>query len=160
MKAITLWQPWASLLACGAKLYETRSWATHYRGRIAIHAAKHVPKGLLPWPPDFDDACCAALGHNKWMNALPFGMVIATAELVACHPIVCCEGRCVSEVLPGWLETRDGIYEPTEQEKRFGDWMPGRYAWEFANMKRLPEPIPAKGHQRIWNWDGGVYNRI
>lgn len=40
MKAITLWQPWASLLACGAKGYETRSWATSYRGQIAIHAAK------------------------------------------------------------------------------------------------------------------------
>ncbi len=40
MKAITIWQPWASLLACGAKQYETRSWATSYRGPIAIHAAK------------------------------------------------------------------------------------------------------------------------
>ncbi|MFV0399180.1 MAG: ASCH domain-containing protein [Oscillospiraceae bacterium] len=39
MKAITIWQPWASLLACGAKKYETRSWVTSYRGPIAIHAA-------------------------------------------------------------------------------------------------------------------------
>ena len=43
MKAITLWQPWASLIACGAKKYETRSWATRYRGPIAIHAAKKYP---------------------------------------------------------------------------------------------------------------------
>ena len=40
MKAITIWQPWASLLACGGKRFETRSWATSYRGPIAIHAAK------------------------------------------------------------------------------------------------------------------------
>lgn len=40
MKAITIWQPWASLLAHGMKQYETRSWATKYRGPIAIHAAK------------------------------------------------------------------------------------------------------------------------
>lgn len=39
MKALTIWQPWASLLACGAKKYETRSWATKYKGQIAIHAA-------------------------------------------------------------------------------------------------------------------------
>lgn len=43
MKAITLWQPWASLIAIGAKKYETRSWKTNYRGPIAIHAAKKDP---------------------------------------------------------------------------------------------------------------------
>ena len=40
MKAITIWQPWASLLVSGRKRYETRSWATSYRGPIAIHAAR------------------------------------------------------------------------------------------------------------------------
>ena len=39
MKALTIWQPWASLLVSGQKKYETRSWATDYRGPIAIHAA-------------------------------------------------------------------------------------------------------------------------
>lgn len=33
MKAISLWQPWASLMAVGAKRYETRSWGTLYRAR-------------------------------------------------------------------------------------------------------------------------------
>ncbi len=47
MKAITIWQPWASLIACGAKKYETRSWATNYRGPIAIHAARLNPIKLL-----------------------------------------------------------------------------------------------------------------
>ena len=40
MKAITIRQPWASLLVSGKKLYETRGWATSYTGPIAIHAAK------------------------------------------------------------------------------------------------------------------------
>ena len=46
MKAITIWQPWASLIACGAKKYETRSWPTKYRGPIAIHAAAKDPRTL------------------------------------------------------------------------------------------------------------------
>lgn len=48
MKAISLWQPWASLIACGAKIYETRDWAPprNLIGQpIAIHAAKKVDKG-------------------------------------------------------------------------------------------------------------------
>lgn len=39
VKTLTLLQPWASLVACGAKKIETRSWATKYRGPLAIHAA-------------------------------------------------------------------------------------------------------------------------
>ena len=40
IKALTLWQPWASLIAWGEKQYETRSWSTEYRGLLAIHASK------------------------------------------------------------------------------------------------------------------------
>lgn len=43
MKAISLWQPYASLIALGAKTIETRSWAPpaqYLETRIAIHAAK------------------------------------------------------------------------------------------------------------------------
>ena len=40
MKALTIRQPYASLIATGAKTIETRSWSTQYRGPIAIHAGK------------------------------------------------------------------------------------------------------------------------
>jgi len=44
MKAISLWQPWATLISIGAKRIETRSWETLYRGSIVIHAAKRWSK--------------------------------------------------------------------------------------------------------------------
>lgn len=47
MKAITVWQPWATLLATGQKHNETRSWKTSYRGEILIHAAKTDHSGIL-----------------------------------------------------------------------------------------------------------------
>ena len=40
MKGMTLWQPWATRVAIGAIRHETGSWSTHYRGPLAIHAAK------------------------------------------------------------------------------------------------------------------------
>jgi len=42
IKALTLIQPWASLVRDKIKLIETRSWATHYIGFIAIHAGNKV----------------------------------------------------------------------------------------------------------------------
>ncbi len=82
MKAITLWQPWASLLACGAKIYETRSWATNYRGPIAIHAAaKHPYHCIGGMIGEATDAMVNVLSPIA-LNALPLGCIIATAELV------------------------------------------------------------------------------
>ena len=53
MKAISLWQPWASLCVLpgpngrAVKTIETRSWPTKYRGPLAVHAAKREPDQAL-----------------------------------------------------------------------------------------------------------------
>ena len=38
MKALTIKEPWASLIVQGFKKYEFRSWKTNYRGKLLIHA--------------------------------------------------------------------------------------------------------------------------
>jgi len=40
MKALTISQPFASLIASGEKWIENRRWETKYRGPLAIHAGK------------------------------------------------------------------------------------------------------------------------
>src|SRR6267154_1758716 len=47
MKALTLWQPWASMIAFGEKRIETRCWSTKHRGLLAIHAAAKLPPNWL-----------------------------------------------------------------------------------------------------------------
>ena len=161
MKAITLWQPWASLLACGAKQYETRSWATNYRGPIAIHAA--ITRKYY-CTAGYQDIMIEAAHDKRWQEYLmqcadteeheiPFGAVIATAELVECHRIqkdpkthrFCGYGN-------DGRVTKLPIFLP-KNEYLFGDWTPGRFAWEFANMKILVRPVPAKGKQGLWEWE-------
>lgn len=156
MKAITLWQPWASLLACGAKKFETRSWATNYRGPIALHAAQK------PFNTDiyldrelhiFAEALC--LPDIYSFESLPYGCVIATAEMVECWKITdrghTLGSQHAARIEGGKYGGKTNIVEG--KEILFGDWTPGRYAWEFKNMMLLPKPIPAKGKQGLWNWD-------
>ena len=38
--ALSIKQPWAALLAHGVKSVEVRTWPTHRRGRVLIHASK------------------------------------------------------------------------------------------------------------------------
>ncbi len=153
MKAITIWQPWASLLVCGAKQYETRSWATTYRGPIAIHAAKKDVFDALATIP-----VPVALEMKKLIGAewkdLPTGAVIATANLIGCHEIDRIREMCCAPQETGCWDCNHpwNWIDATEQELMFGDWRPGRYAWELANVKQI-DPIPVMGHQGLWNWE-------
>lgn len=141
MKAITIHQPWASLIAIGAKRFETRGWKTNYRGPIAIHAGKKKLPHLIHW----NRSILKALGeYGLDLYELPTGCVVAIANLTDCL-------QSVDTWTDGYeLEGRRLIYSP---EYEFGDFTPGRYAWELTDVKMLPEPIPAKGQQGLWNWD-------
>jgi len=159
MKAITLWQPWASLLACGAKELETRPWNTNYRGKIAIHAAAKSPN--LDTLMEFSKVLRIIGRVNEHLGCypgeLPRGAVIATAELIGSHEISYdkVSGRlaitCIDEQLQDYQDYDIKIF-PSYDELLLGDWSPGRYAWEFANMTMLPEPISVKGKQGLWTW--------
>src|SRR5262249_62191033 len=85
MRALTLYQPWASLVVLGEKKIETRSWSTRHVGPLAIHAS-------ATWPPGFHDICDSpafrkALEHLGLLaSRLPLGAVLGTADLIACLP--------------------------------------------------------------------------
>ncbi len=40
------------------------------------------------------------------------------------------------------------------KERAFGDWSPGRFGWILRNPVLFDKPIPAKGAQGFWNWEG------
>lgn len=142
MKALTLTQPWATLLAIGAKRIETRSWSTAYRGPLAIHAAKGFPRDAQNYV--LIEPFRSALKPIVSSKQLPVGMVIATCELVDILPT---EARgCLSGVFEDYPEF------DTEQERAFGDYSPNRFGWVFENVRAFDIPIPAKGALSLWDW--------
>lgn len=150
MKALTLTQPWATLVAIGAKRIETRSWPTNFRGQLAIHAAKGFPgsaKDLctsrvfcraLGWPEAPNPLTQEWLDDNaRRMRALPLGSVVATATMA----------RCVeTELIRGYVQPF------TDQEEAFGNYDPGRFGFLLENVIQLAAPIPAKGALGLWEW--------
>lgn len=133
MKCLTLWQPWATLVAISAKRIETRSWSTNYRGPLAIHAAKSKDGHLNARRNPFLYAL--TIGGYSEFEDLPFGMVLAVVDLV--------------DVLPA-TDVRNVI---SRHELAFGDFSDGRYAWLLDSPRRLPGPRPARGKQGLWTWD-------
>ena len=146
MKTISLWQPWASAIALGAKRIETRSWSTSYRGPLAIHAAKRCIKEEL-----IHLSCLhnwhGSLYFNQNFLALPFGAVIAICELVDCRPT---ESFTNGELDAVRFPPHLSVYGWTERS--MGDFGLGRFGWVLANIKALDDPIPLKGMQGLFEW--------
>lgn len=148
MKALSLTQPWATLVANGSKRIETRSWSTSYRGLLAIHASKGFP--------GYAKECCYAAVFQRHLRrneggqfyvadvikSLPLGAIVATARLV----------DCVSTNYPlafGLDMTRKRPSEGTP-EHSFGDYSANRFMWFLEEVQELPAPVPRKGSLGLW----------
>ena len=145
MKAISLWQPWATLIASGAKRIETRSWAP-YKLRagqlVAIHAAKR-------WTADERDICedepfkrCLTLAAERGLWSFekpPLGCVVAIARFQCAVPT---------------LRAQDGGFDydqMSDEEYEFGNFGPDRYGWLFSEVRPL-EPISTPGQRGLFDW--------
>lgn len=118
VKALTIRQPWASLIAAGVKTIETRGWSTRYRGPLAIHAGARWDVGWGthalwhdPYHPStardrsdilIDKLRCDPMEDcnesGYWTvdaysrRHIPLGAVVATCTLADVVPILAAEG--------------------------------------------------------------------
>jgi hypothetical protein len=154
VKALTLRQPWATLVAIGAKQIETRSWAPSYRGRIAIHAAKGFSKEDRRLVIDKYDFYRPISDHfgvfaEELIDALPLGAIIAECRLVDCLPT---QDMIVNPAYPSIFRKHPELDTPLE--RAYGNYNPGRWAWLLADVNLLPKPIPVLGMLGLWEWEG------
>ena len=146
MKVLTVWQPWAQLLAAGYKHNETRSWRTNYRGEILIHASKKPysqTERLMTAKSRKLIRDTLGLGFIDWRQRIPTGVIIGKAKLTDC--------KLIDESY--YQFTRDLCPE----EFVYGDFTPGRYAWVFEEPELFKNPLPAAGKQGLWNFDGSIW---
>lgn len=130
MKAISLWEPWATAMAAGLKQNETRGWDTRYRGDLVICAAKRRmdTEGILLYhdriKPLTDPECRVHL---------PYGCAVAVVELY----------DCVRSEEFG----RTGKRLLTEMEEALGNYAPLRWVWMTRNLRPILPAVPVLGRQ-------------
>ena len=150
MKALSIIQPWASAIAECLKRFETRSWSTSYRGPILICASKQWrdQEALTHydlWRKARDIYGSSDPRVRRFGSRPPVGSAVALADLVACRP------------------TTEPFRWPDDDARRlemyFGDWSPGRFAWQFENVISI-DPIPIKGQLRLFDPTCEVIDRV
>lgn len=131
MKVLSLTEPYATLIKKGIKTIETRSWKTNYRGKLYIHASStKIPKVYRN-----NEELMTLID----LNELNYGNIICSCELVDC------------------IEMTDDFIDDIKVNKKneyiTGVYSSGRYAWILKDIKILDNPIGAKGHLGIWNFN-------
>ncbi len=135
IKALSIMQPWATLIILGAKRYETRNWSTHYRGPLVIHASTKFPEEVAclclqePFRTILKDAGYA-FGAD-----LPRGVLLGTVDLLDCKALHRLPVGCQEGCLSGF----------TARELALGDYRSGRYAWKLGNPRPYTTRIAVGG---------------
>jgi activating signal cointegrator 1 len=161
LKALTLTAPWGTLISLGAKTIETRSWSTSYRGPLAIHQGSNLKpvggkRGLweLVWHPPFRDVLAEHAGSRHMddiLAGLPRGVIVAVCDLVGCYPTARTDGGDEAYVIKAGSQHKYRELVPVwGNERTFGDYSLGRFAWVLVNVRALPEPIPMRGQLGLW----------
>ncbi|WP_242095447.1 ASCH domain-containing protein [Sphingomonas sp. CROZ-RG-20F-R02-07] len=126
MRAISLWQPWASAVILGHKRIETRHWSTPFTGRMAVHAAKRWTR------EERDDAEAFARQIDPRLATPPLGAILGTVRLVRCEP-------------------SEAFSHISQIERMLGNFAPGRFGWILDDVRAFAEPIPFKGAQGFFD---------
>lgn len=141
-KIITLWQPWATLLAAGVKQYETRPSHTSWRGTYLIHAAKVMPtwvKRLCLDEPFL--TALIDLGFGE-VSELPLGAIVGSFRVDYCMSTD---------------QAKPMIEAFSDTEIAFGDYSPGRWAWKAKDVRIAKTPISCSGGQGYYlNYKGDL----
>jgi hypothetical protein len=123
VKALTVKQPWASLILAGYKDVENRTRPTKHRGPLAIHVSKRPARNafeLLPSPHLFPWSV-ALLAMSPKVGQ--FGNVFGTVDVVDC------------------IQDSDSRWA-----------LDGHWHWILENPQVLDEPVPATGRLGLWEW--------
>jgi hypothetical protein len=150
-RAITLWQPWAWLVANGHKGIENRPRGfSHksFRGDFWIHAAAESSKSIASWPLA-QKLCAELLGEDFQIPpayVLDFGAIIGRATITGIIP------PRVSQTLEIWDA---GI------ARRPVPWhFPEQYGFVVESARTLAAPVPCRGYQGFWNVPADVLSKL
>lgn len=148
MKALSLWQPWATLIALREKRIETRGWSTNYRGELAIHAAQRWTadtRATLDEVPFRERLAYHGITPgNVVHDNMPRGAVVAVADLV---DVISTERL----ILEGWLSEHCSVFTPARCEEFFGNYGPGRFGFLLENVRPVYPSVLVRGRQGLFD---------
>lgn len=152
MKALTIWQPWASLIMIGAKPIEFRTWDYRERqpnlldSRIVIHAgARPIKPGEVA---DLIKRCESGETSLIVDRALP--LLRRLVEAPKCRGVLMMSAALGTARLCAPRNVDTLFKQPDSDRTRHH-----MFGWPLKDIHAFVEPIPVRGAQGFWNIEIG-----
>jgi hypothetical protein len=149
MKALTVWQPWASLIMIGAKPYEFRRWDYRIRDRslmgqrIVIHAGARPVK-----PNEVDDIFARLADKISSLDDSAMPLLCRLRNSHKCRGVVELSAGLGTAILGRPLKV-DKLFNSPADSDRIDHHM---WAWPLSDIRPFDAPIPMRGMQGFWTW--------
>lgn len=150
MKALTLWQPWASLVVAGAKPYEFRSWrppAAVVGQRIVVHASARKVD-----PREVEQLRSLLNAGGRYAAAtylMPIDAALAVLD-AGTWPMGAGLGSAVvgSAVSGDQLAIDFGVVKANDSSRNYHS----NWGWPMLEVELWTDPLPVRGAQGLWTW--------
>ena len=141
LRAISVRQPWASLLLTGVKRFECRSWRVKQPGVLLVHASGSKAAGIRGLRQE--RAFHAALLYAKLTDEAdwPFSAIIGAVEIARFWE---------PGLRPRALSARDAYLADA----------PDSYLWEVSRRWPFVKPVSCKGKLGLWQPDATIYKAV
>ena len=147
MKALSLIQPYATLIMLGYKTNETRSWDTKHDGPLAIAVSAGKPAWARKVCQEDMHIRQILSNHGLTFDTLPRGVIVGTCYVMGTLPIAGPDTYLKKEEPHMFCHPE----QLTPVERACGDYSyPGRYAWKLINVRVFDTPVPCKGALKLW----------
>jgi len=163
MKALTIWQPAATLFVAGGKEDESREWRPppEFHGPLAIHSG-HRPidsSDARTLSQEIQVAAALVKAHTRWKRTCPLGAILAVIETIRVWQVSLKEP--VHATNPGAVRGTDGVVYPlTETNWKAANHSAGRFEWRRGKVHLLKEPIDCSGGKGLWDLPKEIEARV
>lgn len=166
MKALTVRQPWASLIAGGTKTIETRSWPTSYRGPLAIHAGKAVahPSDRI-WERSgrgvrLSLAVIAVAELTDVLVIAHVGTTLSASLLDRRHGFLVDQGVHGLRIAQPATGDHGWVLTDVSAQRDLGHYPHESYAWLLGNVRRLRRPVRCNGALGLWDLPSDIEQEV
>lgn len=164
MRALTLTQPWAGLVASGIKLVENRPRPIVKRedfGKsFAIHASREIDEDVYAQlRENAPDVCPAAFSTFDPDAIIPASMLwYRLSRITSAVIAVATIDRVLDPAAHGVDPDSDDARAPLAADQR--RWFFGPIGYVLRDVIALPTPVPCRGWQGFWTLNGDTTAKV
>jgi hypothetical protein len=148
--AITIWQPWASLIMAGAKPFEFRGWAApraYWGQRVAIHAGARPIHRV-----EMQELLLRLQSEQHAETGLHREAAITIVENALAAPghfprsAILCLATLGQPIRGEQLAAQLGLTHDSDRDEH------SNFGWPLTDVQPLTPYVPARGSQGWWRW--------